>query len=287
MQFINFLRLFIFCSVLMSVQSLNAQKIAYNQHGERIVVFPNEKWEYYDASNPLHRVAMKAYEEGLSEKGDSAEAEETPQQKYQNLVLLAEEELALAEERESDIKFSIILLEEDMEDVQADKTSQPDRLAEIKKQLKLATQLEKEAKKNTKKARKKLKKLKKNSKKIMASHRKKKPSKKSKKSKKQQKIKNTLQNSAATFQEDASFYTASKRFKKYDVEEDVMYNPPRIDCEIAFDGVDNFSGKKRKDVARTVLFTHTDEAMQRYMEGQDYIICEGNLTRIKGGVLFL
>ena len=66
-----------------------------------------------------------------------------------------------------------------------------------------------------------------------------------------------------------------------------MYNPPIPDCNLVFDEVDQFTGKKRKDVQRDVLFSYTDDEMRRYMKEEDYIVCEGNLTQIEGGFLFL
>ena len=190
MHFINFLRLFIFCSLFMSFHLLAAQKIAYNSHGERIVVYPNEKWEYYDIVNPLHRAVLKKYEDGLNEKGDGTKDEmDTPEKIHEQLVQLAQEDLALTEERETDLKFSIILLEEELEELETNKTSTKSKaFLEVKKQLKLATQLEKEARKNTKRAKRKLKRVNKNKEKAIASHKKKKPS----KSKKEQKRTNPL-----------------------------------------------------------------------------------------------
>ena len=66
-----------------------------------------------------------------------------------------------------------------------------------------------------------------------------------------------------------------------------MYNPPIKDCNLSFDGVDKFLGKKRKDVARQVFFIHTDDEMKQYMLEDDYITCEGSITQITGGVLLL
>jgi hypothetical protein len=190
-------------------------------------------------------------------------------------------------EREGDIKFSKILIEEEMEDLKTDENSTDEQYFLLKRQLKLASDLEKDAKKKIKKSKKELEKLKQQGEIVQQPTSKKSKKKKSKKNRKLNVKVKELQNSKYTYKEDGTFYLASKKFEKYSVDEDVMYNPPQKDCNLVFDGVDEFMGKTRKDVERDVLFTFTNNDMRRYMKADDYIACEGNLTQIKGGVLLL
>ncbi|MFT5386870.1 MAG: hypothetical protein ACI81W_004288, partial [Saprospiraceae bacterium] len=78
-----------------------------------------------------------------------------------------------------------------------------------------------------------------------------------------------------------------KVFAKYKPEEDVLFNPPAAECNLVFDGVDEFSGKKRKDVAEQLFFTHTNEELRSIFKDQDYMTCTGYLSSLTGGLIFL
>ncbi len=278
--------------ILISTQVLEAQRIEINKKGEKIVLFPDGKWEYFDKTNPSH---IEIDEDDKSSQitspisilDEQTSKGEDEQDRYENLLSDAEDKLALAQEIESDVKFSKILLEEELEDLKKDGNDTEEKVDAIKRQLKLVKALEKDAKKKTKKAKKELEKLKKQGKIVHKPTKRKSQKKKSKARKKQKAVEKELQALKYTYQEDGSFYIASKKFEKYSIENDVMYNPPQEDCKIAFDGVDEFIGKKRKDVERSLFFTYTDDDMRRYMKDDEYISCEGNLTQIKGGVLLL
>lgn len=73
----------------------------------------------------------------------------------------------------------------------------------------------------------------------------------------------------------------------YDPAKDVLLNPPPEPCRIAYNGVDDFTGKARKDVASSLLFTYTREELRSYLNGRDYITCKGHITSISGGLLYL
>ena len=77
------------------------------------------------------------------------------------------------------------------------------------------------------------------------------------------------------------------RFKLYDPKEDVALNPPPPECKITFDGIDNFTGKRKKETASMVLFKHTEDFMRPTMKDKDYITCEISMTRVQGGFYFL
>lgn len=296
MQFRKFFHLLILSFLFFSFSNLAlAQIIDISQDGEQIVVFPDGRWEFYDAAKATHQLAMQKYQDSLTSpeellsdefttKGDSSE-------EAQNALLIAaaEEELALAIEKEKDARHSKMLLKDELKKMKNDDTISNEEYQKVKRQFKLAKRLEKNAKKKRKQVEKQLKKLKKN--KEIASANKKKRKGSNKKLKKvdktQNKLERELQDSNIAYQEDNNFYVASKRFKPYAMEEDVMYRPPTPDCNLEFDGVDEFIGKKRKDVAKDLFFTHTEDDMRRYMKEDEYIICEGNLTQISGGTLLL
>ncbi len=79
----------------------------------------------------------------------------------------------------------------------------------------------------------------------------------------------------------------AKKSKTLPAKDNVILNPPRPNCEIAFDGVDEFSGKNRRDVAARLFFTYTDEQLRQHYRGKERIVCEGNVTNVTGGYKFL
>lgn len=81
--------------------------------------------------------------------------------------------------------------------------------------------------------------------------------------------------------------TKPKDFKKYKIEEDVFFSPPKPECQYGFIGIDEFSKKHRTDVAKQLFFSHTSDQMRQYLQGREYITCYGHLTKISGGLRFL
>ncbi len=78
-----------------------------------------------------------------------------------------------------------------------------------------------------------------------------------------------------------------RKIKKYDISEDVYFTPPTPECQISFDGIDEFSKKHRRDVAEQIFFTYTNDQMRKFLQGREYITCYGHLTKISGGLRFL
>ncbi len=72
-------------------------------------------------------------------------------------------------------------------------------------------------------------------------------------------------------------------YKKYDPKEDVMaLTPLSSDCNLAFDGMDNFTGKKKQETVPIVLFAHTDDFMRATMKDKEFVTCEVTATRVEG-----
>lgn len=80
---------------------------------------------------------------------------------------------------------------------------------------------------------------------------------------------------------------AAKIARKYDSKTDVIVNPPPPDCQIAFDGVDKFTERKKRETYPQVVFKHTEDFMRAAMKDKDYIVCEASVSRIQGGFYFL
>lgn len=73
----------------------------------------------------------------------------------------------------------------------------------------------------------------------------------------------------------------------YDEKTNVMIHPPVTPCRIVFDSTDVFTGKRKKESARTLFFTQTDDLLKKMMKDKDYITCYAVATRIQGGITFL
>ncbi|HHH49438.1 MAG TPA: hypothetical protein ENK52_00490, partial [Saprospiraceae bacterium] len=73
----------------------------------------------------------------------------------------------------------------------------------------------------------------------------------------------------------------------YSPPRDVMRNPPPSKCNIAFEGVDEFTGKNRRDIAPEVLFTYTSDRLKSFLKDKDFITCYAGLSQIYGKHRFI
>jgi len=76
-------------------------------------------------------------------------------------------------------------------------------------------------------------------------------------------------------------------YKLLSAKDNVMINPPSPDCDITFDGIDEFSGKKRKDLAPKLFFTFTPQQLREHYKGKERIETHAYLSNIQGGARFL
>lgn len=73
----------------------------------------------------------------------------------------------------------------------------------------------------------------------------------------------------------------SKDMKKY--KNTFSISQETKDCYFEVDEVDEFTGKRRKSLPARVFFTHTDENIRPYMNGQEFIVCKGSISEIAEG----
>ena len=78
-----------------------------------------------------------------------------------------------------------------------------------------------------------------------------------------------------------------KKALKLKSEDNVILNPPFPACEIAFNGVDEFTNVKRLETAKQDLFKHTDEIMLKYYEKNDFLTCQVSASRSDKGYKYL
>ena len=80
---------------------------------------------------------------------------------------------------------------------------------------------------------------------------------------------------------------SSAKYVLYDSKTDVNINPPAPDCKILFDDIDKFTGKRKKETDKIILFRHTEDFMRPSLKEKDYITCEAWMSRVQGGFYFL
>ena len=77
------------------------------------------------------------------------------------------------------------------------------------------------------------------------------------------------------------------QYRTYDAKSDVAINPPAPDCVVTFDGIDDFTKKKKKEIGFQSFFRHTEDFMKPAMKDKDYINCDISASRIQGGFYFI
>ena len=138
--------------------------------------------------------------------------------------------------------------------------------------------------KKKKKAKKVKNKKKKKAKKDKAVAKNKKPKKKRAKKQKDSRVvdnKKPKKRKPNVPKETPSFGKTVSNFKQLRPEDDPMQYPPTPDCVIAYEGVEEFTGKKRKDVAPTHFFSFTNKNLRKLFKDKDMIECSGHVTSIR------
>jgi hypothetical protein len=79
----------------------------------------------------------------------------------------------------------------------------------------------------------------------------------------------------------ADYYT------RYSAANDVYLHPPNKKCMVEYEGIDEFSGKKRKDLVAEPIFFNTPDALKKSLGKRQYIYCTSSLSAITGGTAFL
>ncbi len=332
MQFRNFFTYLLLGALFLLSTSAEAQKITTNELGEKIVVYPDGTWRYFDESlnedvqvaNDMEmekdakkskRQKRKDRKKSKKKKSDKKNKKKRGKKKSKkgkkknNVVSSQEEERARKEailhaewavqeeERarkiEEDLTFARIFLEEDLEesynsvDVAPEKIDEIEtQLAEVKAKEKMAKAERKQASKRADQAEKMIDMKKSKRDKLLA--------KMEKQEAKEQAsaldaIAEPLSEEATSSigvdnNEDEGWYKGNnnKSLAKYNKKDDVMYHPPTTDCEFGFDDIDEFTGKRRIELAKRTFFTHTSDRLKPYFKNNHHITCEGFLSAATG-----
>jgi len=80
--------------------------------------------------------------------------------------------------------------------------------------------------------------------------------------------------------------TKTQDYVKYALKNDPRYNPPTQDCTFLYNGVDEFTQKKRMSLAPRLFFGHTNPELKPYLGDESLVTCTGSMTK-NGGYLIL
>jgi len=280
--------LLLFCCFFFTQLGM-AQEITTNENGEKIIVYPDGSWKYAEdeATEP--------------DTQRSLPDEVTQSDKDLEFAVQIAERAAAAEvaaiRNEEDAKYKRLLIEDELKEADGNDEYYEEEIKEIKIRLKAAKKVEKQAKSARKSAEKKAKEA------------------SDLVTMKPQALRKELRkyqegNEESTVEEEPvgmfpgsiteteveerkvvkvrePIPKSNKVFAKYNPEKNVLFNPPTTECQLSFDGMDEFSGKKRKDVKKQLFFTYTNEELRSIFRDKDYITCTGYLSSLSGGLKFL
>ncbi len=287
MQFRHIFLLLLTGLLLFAAETTLAQKITTNENGDKIILYPDGSWRYFDSR--LDSVSDKySTDETTSEKSDSDEIDREKVVKNYRAELIMAAERAVAEEKSAlrnfeDAQFDRVLIQEELEEANNSSDASKSEINEIKQRLVEAEKIEKEALDNFNNISKAVKraetKIAMSDEEIYNLIFEQSESISSKKNKKDDRV------------FDESTLRVRNREKKvfasFDPKDDVMMYPPKRKCQLTFDGVDDFSGKKRKEVAKELLFSYTADEMRPFLKDRDFITCYAYVSSLSGGYKFL
>ena len=62
----------------------------------------------------------------------------------------------------------------------------------------------------------------------------------------------------------------------------VILNPPKKECDFAYEGKEAKTGQWRRDLQKELLFSHTDERLRPFLKDKEYLRCESYFTSVSG-----
>lgn len=81
---------------------------------------------------------------------------------------------------------------------------------------------------------------------------------------------------------ESTFKQQRPAIRNYNPRTNLLRFPPAKPCNLAYNDIDEFSGKKRKQTEKAIFFTHTPDRFRSYFKGRDYLTCYGTLIAING-----
>ncbi|MBP7273707.1 MAG: hypothetical protein KA974_07685 [Saprospiraceae bacterium] len=272
-----------------------AQTIKTNELGEKVVVFPDGSWKYYEAGdekkykintpkgdkNKKNNKVKQPPKTEAEKKRDALQTKREEQQAKQQAIKLAEQatiEEQRAKQAEREAIYARVLAEDELNDAyNSDKLIDPKQLEDLEQKVDAAKAAEAAAKKYKKQAAKNAKKMaalidvsKKKRDKAMA---------------KMEKARQKEANAIAKTQ--PSEKTIDGTVVQFEPARDLMLEPPPYNCLVANRTTDEFTGKSKTDLAAEPLISYTDEKLRPYLKEREYLRCEAYLSAVSNGTILL
>lgn len=276
------LYLWLLCFFLFAQLTVHAQEIRENEKGEKIVVFPDGSWRYFNDQTIHPAGSFPVF-------SDTIGALDHPTNLTEEIVRkLMNRKSQLAFEANKLARMRILEAARERERIEREYEAlgqtNPNSTAakRVKMRLQAAKDTEMQAQKEAMLAQTELSETNELTAKgnlLQAFVQKQKD--------RAAKIELKADQNAATFF-DARFLTPQE-FDNLGLDDQTnsYLNPPKSTCRLAFNGVDETTGRRRKDMPIKQLFTHTDDRLRYYMKDKEYLSCSGYLSTIDGGFRML
>lgn len=288
MQFRKILYLSILCFSFLST-GLDAQVLRKNDKGERIIVYPDGTWEYFDKSkNKKDNNSAADSTEYPTFSGEIAPldnpielTEEDARKMATRHVQLAREAANIAQQRADDARYNRKKLEDYLNrNSQAGNLTQED-IERLTQQITAAKQTENRTRTEANLAQQEVIK----SEQMIAT------------GTFEQEFQNNFQARSGTESPAANSLASNDQFYRQLplIDFSVSSSPfnhqlkslPEKACKFDFEGKDPLNGQYRKDLEKETLFTYTDERLRLYLKDKEYLQCDAFMTRLNNNFHFL
>ncbi len=288
MQFRKILYLSLFNLLFLSL-ALNAQELRKNAKGERIIVYPDGTWEYFNKSK---RSAKNTEETDPFSyptfNGEIAPLEnpiELTQEDARKMATrhsqLAKAAASIAQQRADDARYNRKRIEDYLNrNRQAGKLSF-DEIQRLTQQVEAAKQTEIRTRQEANMAEQEFTK----SEEVIS------------KGNFSTEFQSTFQAKTGLQNPQASSLANNDQFYQQlpMIDFSVSSSPfnhrlkqtPKQECNYDFEGKDPLNGQYRKDLAKESLFTYTDERLRLYLKDKEYLQCDAFMTKLGGNYRFL
>ena len=276
----------------LSAACLHAQEIRQNEKGEKILVFPDGSWQFFDdfmngntTANAPEQTATpyptyKADVEPLD--GEVAVTQEDVFRIAVRRSQLASQAAGIARKRAEKAKEARESLEKEWTDSQKSGKSSTFELKQIKNRVMAARQAEQDATLEAREAIREADKARQLTEKGMYVS----DYNAQLKEQKQQAATDQSQSASVDRPYESVLPLTDNWAALGRKNNDLILNPPAAACITAFEGTDEATGQLRKDLQKQFLFTHTDERLRPFLKDKPYLRCEGYFSAV-GGYRFL
>ena len=263
--------------------TLFAQEIRTNEKGEKIIVYPDGSWRYFDEATQDPFGQKQGEPHGELIPTDPEERKKYEDRKNQERAIwIADRATARAHQLQQQYRLARqrrLALEQELQNMKKlDQVTDKKARQQTEKQLKEAKKAEKTAYKNWQKA-------------LEFAHRAEQmidaPYKKKKKWLAQVDEKRYAPTDSPKLQFTQLDFGPAEKYAVYDPLQDPMLHPPPYLCQIVRDETDDFTGKRRRDMRNEELFSFTPPPLRPYMKGRTFIRCSASISDVSGGLAYL